>query len=491
MSKYIITRKDKEVDPVVIDSEGLTIGRLVGNDLVLNHPTVSRTHAGIREINGDFWITNLSSANGTLLNGELLETTPLAEGDIIQIGPFILRPSYQPDGLAVTVEMSVNPLPIESGTTGMLQQATTEGGKTVMLSQAALQQRAKPTPKGTRRLSGTGLLTGMLPQLDEQALKIFWEKRKREAGKLSEESPLKPKTGRRLGKAQFNWRPTRDLQRPWPVGLFAWGAVIVTALCAVAGFAFRDAYSPGALSNPHTRSKLEITPAMATKASAGACTTCHTVGKSISASCAACHSTAAFHSEVSAKHQQAGLVCTDCHTEHQGRSFSPATVANVACTNCHRDGVVANGVTLKTPHGGKLGYPVESDQWKWAGITAAAWKQKELPGEAANFSPKDQFHLVHVSGSRYGRSNCTDCHTVGFEPATIKQGVRASCAACHALDYQVTAPKEGGAGCVSCHAQHGEQKELKAALRRLSRQEAKALPTAQKSNQVATGDDEQ
>jgi hypothetical protein len=487
MSKYIITRKDQEIDPVVIESEGLTIGRLVGNDLVLNHPTVSRTHAGIREVNGDFWMTNLSSANGTLLNGELLENTPLADVDLIQIGPFMLRPSYQADGLAITVEMSISPLPIEGGTTGLLQQATTEGGKTVMLSQTALLQRAKATPKGTRRLSGTGLLTGMLPQMDQQALKVFWDKRKREAGKLSEESPLKPKTGRRLGKAQFNWRPTRDLQRPWPFGLFAWATVIVAAFCAVAAFAYKDAYSPGALSNPHDRSDLSITPAMATQPNAGACTTCHSVGKSMNASCTACHTTSAFHSEVSAKHQQARLGCTDCHTEHQGRSFSPATVANIACTNCHRDGFVSNGVRLKTPHGGTLGYPIENGQWKWEGIRPADWKRKELPGAVENYNLKDQFHLVHVAGQRTGRANCSDCHTVGFDSATVKQGVRESCASCHSVNYQTAQVTEGGAGCVSCHAQHGEEKELKAALRRIKRQDASAPP---KPSQVATDEDE-
>src|SRR5947207_2581449 len=75
MSKFIITRKDQEIDQIVIESEGLTMGRLTGNDLVLNHPTVSRTHAGIKEVSGDYWIFNLSQANGTLINGEQVDST--------------------------------------------------------------------------------------------------------------------------------------------------------------------------------------------------------------------------------------------------------------------------------------------------------------------------------------------------------------------------------------------------------------------------------
>ena len=120
MSKFIVIRKDVTLDPVVIESEGLTIGRLIGNDLALNHPTVSRTHAGIKEIDGDYWIFNLSEANGTLLNGEQIEKTPLADGDLIQIGPFFLYPKYDDKDLRLEVEMTVNPLPVEASSASQI-----------------------------------------------------------------------------------------------------------------------------------------------------------------------------------------------------------------------------------------------------------------------------------------------------------------------------------------------------------------------------------
>ncbi len=461
-SRFIIKRKDLNLDQVVIESEGLTIGRLSGNDLVLNHPTVSRTHAGIKEINGDYWIFNLSKANGTLLNGELVESTPLADGDLIQIGPFFLSPTYTSEGLTLTVEMSVKPLPAETPGTQLLE-AGGEGGKTVLLSPEV--QRMKPTPKGTRRLSGTGLLTGMLPQPDEQALKVFWEKRQREAGKLAAGSPLKPQGKRRLGKAQFNWRPTQDLQRPWPLGIFTWGTIAVTLLSVVAAFAYKEAYSPGALSAPHARAQLAITPAIATRPNAGSCTTCHALQTSIEQNCASCHTTPAFDSRVSEKHMAVGLRCADCHSEHQGVNFQPALVANASCVSCHRDGVVVQGKALSTPHGGVLGYPVEDGRWVWAGISQVEWQRKGLPGLPSQFTLKEQFHLIHIAGRRQGRANCTDCHQAGFEGEALFQGVRQSCASCHEIDYQVGDGKEASTGCVSCHAQHGEEKELRASMR--------------------------
>src|SRR5215471_8421738 len=94
--RFIVSRKDQvsQVDDVVIESEGLTIGRLIGNDLVLNHRAVSRTHAGIKRVQDEYWIFNLSESNGTMLNGQLVARVALADGDVVQIGPYLLRIDY-------------------------------------------------------------------------------------------------------------------------------------------------------------------------------------------------------------------------------------------------------------------------------------------------------------------------------------------------------------------------------------------------------------
>ena len=173
-----------------------------------------------------------------------------------------------------------------------------------------------------------------LQTLDEQALKIFWDKRKREAGKLAADSPLKPRAKRRLGKAQFNSYPTRDLQFSWPTALFSWGVIIVTVLAVSATFIFKDAYSPGPLSSPHFRRDLSINPAIARIPNNSTCTTCHAAKTPMNQNCASCHTTSAFNSNVSDIHMKVGLTCVDCHSEHHGRDFTPRTVANVACTGC-------------------------------------------------------------------------------------------------------------------------------------------------------------
>jgi len=471
-NKFIITRNDLDTYPVVLETEGLTIGRLTGNDLVLNHPTVSRTHAGIKEIGDDYWIFNLSNANGTILNGGLIESAPLADGDLIQIGPFFLRPNYTDDYLSLEVEMSIKPLPIASSGTGALQAPGENGeaGKTLMLDRGLAPKREKSTSRVTMRLSNTGANTGAWSVIVDPALKVFWDQRKREAGKLDAESPLGPQSGRRSGKARFYWRPTRDLERSWSVNILAWSALVVAALSVAAVFTFKEAYSHGALSAAHTRAALLLTPAVAREPNSASCNTCHSSAATMRQNCASCHTTRDFDPSISDKHNAAGLTCADCHGEHKGRDFRPALVANADCTSCHHDGMVSHGKRLRTPHGGTLGYPVEHGKWEWAGVTQAEWKRKGLRGSAPQRNQMEQFHLVHVAGRRQGRAKCSDCHTAGYEGDAVLQGVRDSCANCHTVNYQVgqaASDKEAGVGCIVCHAQHGEEKGLKASLRRL------------------------
>jgi hypothetical protein len=481
INRFRIARKDLNLDPIEIETEGLTIGRFAGNDLVLNHPTVSRVQAGIKAIDGDYWIFNLSRANGTLLNGELIEQTPLADGDLIQIGPFHLIPQYLDEGLALEVGMSIKPLPVEA--TGGASAST--DGKTVILTEIAARQREKATPRGTRRLTGTGKLTGHLAGVDELALQVFWDKRKREAGKQISETRLRPRGRKGLGKARFNWSPTTDLRRPWRGGVILYSMLGVGVLTLLAAWLARDSFAPGELSAAHASGSVERTPAVARQASAGSCTSCHTATHAVTTNCAACHTTDHFSPDLSESHTRAGLTCLSCHAEHHGHGFRPKLLADASCTSCHRDGSgitsAASGKALSTPHGGTFGYPVEAGIWVWGGLTEREWERKGLPGTPGIYAPKEQFHLIHVAGGSSGRSLCSDCHRAGFDRESVALGVRAACADCHGMDAQtarairensaiasrgpMTGSSANGPRCVSCHAQHGAERNRRSSRR--------------------------
>lgn len=75
-----------------------TIGRSARNDLCVEDPFASRLHAEIRRRGDAFWISDLGSANGTLINGSRLTSqVQLNDHDIIRIGETEIEYSERAD----------------------------------------------------------------------------------------------------------------------------------------------------------------------------------------------------------------------------------------------------------------------------------------------------------------------------------------------------------------------------------------------------------
>jgi pSer/pThr/pTyr-binding forkhead associated (FHA) protein len=64
----------------------LRVGRSPDNDMVLRDPATSGHHARIERRGQQFWIVDLGSTNGTLVNGEPVQEKELNHGDRITVG---------------------------------------------------------------------------------------------------------------------------------------------------------------------------------------------------------------------------------------------------------------------------------------------------------------------------------------------------------------------------------------------------------------------
>jgi hypothetical protein len=74
----------------LLDKDVTTVGRHPESDIFLDDVTVSRRHAEfLRQADG-FSVRDVGSLNGTYLNRERIEDSPLAGGDEVQIGKFRL-----------------------------------------------------------------------------------------------------------------------------------------------------------------------------------------------------------------------------------------------------------------------------------------------------------------------------------------------------------------------------------------------------------------
>ena len=465
-NRFIIRRTDGDaaVDDVVLESDGLTLGRLISNDVVLNHRAVSRTHAGIKEINGEFWLFNFSESNGTSLNGQLVSKTPLADGDVVQIGPYLLLVHYLNQALAITVERQLEVQTVEGAMSLPVAPAgEEETGATVMIKMPALPGSRAVTPGGTQRLQVGGLLSGGLGA-QELALEIFWKNRKREAGKIAEKTPLHPKSGLKVGKAQFNWRPSLDLKRLWRKSYFAWGAVAVVLLSVVALLAHQNAYSPGELSIAHSSSGPSPRD-IANRPNEASCSNCHGVSEGMQDKCISCHVTKTFQPTIYTAHDREGIACSSCHTEHEGSNIRAGLVSYGLCSRCHNGAYAIGsgpraGSLLPIPHGGAVGYPVENGQWKWK-RDADQFKRRGLPESWAALSPRDQFHSIHQAGRMLNRTSCSDCHSAGARGDELfRTSPRGECAKCHGVTAGLANTQGRQVNCSTCHQQHNQSEDL-------------------------------
>ncbi|HXD32435.1 MAG TPA: FHA domain-containing protein [Pyrinomonadaceae bacterium] len=455
-NKFIVVREDLLQDPVTIISEGLLIGRLTECELLLNHPSVSRVQAGIKQIEGEYYVFNLRPSNPIKLNARpMLDNQALGAGDFLEAGPFLLEIDFADDAVIVKVSLQIGRRVHDADVSSPALGTTRLDDLDAVLAGAAKKKAARPAP-----LPGT------------KALDIFWDKRIREAGKMVRPAPLFPHGQRKTGKAQFNWTPTSDLSERWPVSFLIWGVLIVAVFSIGGALLYANAYSPAPLSNAHATSKLIVQPPIAVRANDNSCTNCHSFAGNMESNCAACHKASWFEATVIPPHVAAGIGCTACHAEHKGTDFKPGETALAACTQCHSDSnkTTYNGKKVSTPHNGTFGYPTVNGKWTWKGLDNSEWALRNLtvtrlPAESEEQWRSKQFHALHVhrvklvgslAGNPSGRLSCSSCHK-SFNRID-RDTPRQTCAGCH------NGRTEAGTGrvliaadkpnCTSCHVQH-------------------------------------
>jgi pSer/pThr/pTyr-binding forkhead associated (FHA) protein len=86
MTRLLISVDGGFVREVVLDRQETTIGRKPHNDIVIDHLAVSSQHAVLRSDQGELWIEDLKSTNGTYVNGQAVSRRRLSHRDVIELG---------------------------------------------------------------------------------------------------------------------------------------------------------------------------------------------------------------------------------------------------------------------------------------------------------------------------------------------------------------------------------------------------------------------
>lgn len=106
---------------VSIQSNGLYIGRSRQCGLVIDDPTVSRTHAFIAQHGGNFYIQNVGSGSVYINNRQITQSDWLSANDVIQIGQTQMR--FTTSGHANAIGNAMQNVKKQVGSINMMQSA--------------------------------------------------------------------------------------------------------------------------------------------------------------------------------------------------------------------------------------------------------------------------------------------------------------------------------------------------------------------------------
>jgi hypothetical protein len=73
----------------IVRENTITLGRMKGNSIALSDSSVSLSHAKITRVGDDFFLKDLNSTNGTMLNGQSISEARLRDGDQLKFGEVI------------------------------------------------------------------------------------------------------------------------------------------------------------------------------------------------------------------------------------------------------------------------------------------------------------------------------------------------------------------------------------------------------------------
>ena len=108
---YVVVSRGGKVISRVGLRQRTAIGRSGHNDICLSSPYVSRHHAVIVGTPHGYYLVDLNSVNGVLLNGQRIERSGLCDEDVLGLGPFCLKvhvPEWLAQGSSLPDEASLS-----------------------------------------------------------------------------------------------------------------------------------------------------------------------------------------------------------------------------------------------------------------------------------------------------------------------------------------------------------------------------------------------
>ncbi|HSU57134.1 MAG TPA: FHA domain-containing protein, partial [Candidatus Dormibacteraeota bacterium] len=100
----------------VLKDETTTIGRMKGNTIVIEDSSISLMHAKITRKDGEFYLKDLNSTNGTIINGQAIAEAKLRDLDRVRFAeiPAQFQADAVPVGVVAQAVPALAPQPIQA-----------------------------------------------------------------------------------------------------------------------------------------------------------------------------------------------------------------------------------------------------------------------------------------------------------------------------------------------------------------------------------------
>jgi pSer/pThr/pTyr-binding forkhead associated (FHA) protein len=87
----LLIKKNGLQKAIPLPSNVTVVGRRRDCDLRIPLPSVSRRHCQLSNLDGVLKVRDLSSRNGTIVNGVAVDEAEIKPGDVIKVGPLIFK----------------------------------------------------------------------------------------------------------------------------------------------------------------------------------------------------------------------------------------------------------------------------------------------------------------------------------------------------------------------------------------------------------------
>ncbi len=190
MATLVVLQGGKAVEHPIPDGETV-LGRHPGCTIQLDSNTVSRRHAQVTKVDGNYFIEDLGSGNGTFVNGKQIEgKAQLVHDDRIKLGPILLRFQSEGSALAAPAQRPSIPRPqavaetnhdidfvdeADDGATitGTLVGVGAGGGGQYGMLDVRPEVKLKAVIEITRSLAGVVDVTAICPRILDALFEIF------------------------------------------------------------------------------------------------------------------------------------------------------------------------------------------------------------------------------------------------------------------------------------------------------------------------------